>query len=404
MVTVVGYRMWEVGMKNSVLILFPSWGIGGSTIYFGQYVNSLIKSGHRVDCIYRKEDKGSGFLASIGGNVIISKYPLSLSLTASLAHNHLSMTLIVKNVFKLIYGFLFSTYVLLRRNPQTVFCEYTMIQCLLPAIMLKKKTVVFVQSDVSSNPVKRRIVEYFLNKSSHVVAITKLHLEPLRLNHSRFQVIHNMVYGGNNRKSLPLLNEINKVKRKRIITFVGGFNPHKGTEIFIEIIKRLKNSIGDYHFLLIGPNCRSKMLLTPKSTQSTNYVDDMYNLIYRYGIIDKMSIIGETNDICSYLAASDLLVSCNTFPHFMRPVIEAWAEKTPVIVTDDLYGSYLVEHKINGCIASDSIDSWVNNIQWIFGNERRRISMGLAGYEKYVKHFSEESFNAGYSLLLKNIT
>ncbi|RZB29732.1 MAG: hypothetical protein SRB1_02012 [Desulfobacteraceae bacterium Eth-SRB1] len=392
-------------MKKKVLMFFPSWGLGGSTIYLGQYVKSLVESGYKVDCVFRKKDKGSEFLHKLGGNLLFSKYPLSLSLTSAKDHNIVSLIYILKNFFKIIYGIIFSSYIILKRKPDIVFFgEYTMLQCFLPAWITIKKSIFFMQFDSSKNYYKRKIVEFILNKSNHVIAITKLHLEPIRFKKTSYQVIHNIVYEKGIIETAHLIRNLKIRNNEKIITFVGGFNPHKGTHLFIEIANKLCQLREDVIFLLIGPNNNISLESSHKSRSNiSHYAKKVYNNIEKYNLVDRIRIIGETNSVISYLSESHLLVSCNTVAHFMRPVIEAWTQKIPVIVSDDIYGHYLVEHKINGCIADPTVESWVENINWILDDEERRQNLGYAGFKKYKAQFSEDNFNLDFAKLVEII-
>jgi glycosyltransferase involved in cell wall biosynthesis len=374
--------------NKNILIYFPSWGLGGSTIYLGQYVKVLVQKDFSVTCVFRKQDLGSQFLLKMGAKVIFSHFPISLRFTAHPNHTKFTITGGIKDVIKFLYGFFLAFYLQLKFKPTLIFIgEYTLFGCSIPSLILKQKTIFFIQSHITNVPYKKNIVEYFLNKALTVVAITEKHLAPFRDAIFKHTVIHNIVY---ERKLNGPVSEqlLFQRQNKKVLIFLGGIDYNKGTDLLILIIAQLTMLRSDFIVWIIGPINNDKCY------------KQIFQDIKKNNLANTINILGEVDNINDYLHLSYALISCNSTPHFMRPVIEAWANKIPVVVADDIYGHYLVDHLINGCISEKSIESWVKNINWLLEDEKRKNELGFEGYNKYKRLYCEENFNVKFNKLL----
>jgi glycosyltransferase involved in cell wall biosynthesis len=387
-------------MKRRMLIFFPSWGLGGSTLYLGQYIKAFASQGHDIVSALVRHDRGERFVRELGSKTICIKYSMALSFTSAPSHNRVSIKILITDLIKFIHGLLSTSKLLNKVQPEVVLCgEYSLISCILVSYFKRKKLVVFIQSSISDKPIKRYIVHRLLALTDRIITISELHNTSLQLSHKNHNIIHNIVYNQYDSQVLKIPN-IARLKAKKTITFVGGFSPIKGTKKFIEIVNALNTNGMDVNYLLIGPgNIVRDSFSEIISPAPSLYAEEVYTMVKDFRLTGKIIFTGETNQVLRYLQYSNILISCNNYPHFMRPVIEAWSQRIPVIVYDDIYGNYLVQHKVNGIIANDDIESWSKNIQRLLDDENHARQIGLMGYKKYLSDFSEQYFMTA----LKNI-
>jgi glycosyltransferase involved in cell wall biosynthesis len=107
---------------------------------------------------------------------------------------------------------------------------------------------------------------------------------------------------------------------------------------------------------------------------------------------DNVIIVGMLSDINGLLSEVCCLVSPFSIAHFSRPVIEAFASRKPVIVTDISGIDELVEDGINGIIVpNNDPHKLADAINKICNNPLMAKNLGNAGFEKAKKLFSPKN-------------
>ena len=94
----------------------------------------------------------------------------------------------------------------------------------------------------------------------------------------------------------------------------------------------------------------------------------------------------------------------NNYPHFPRPVIEAWSMKKAVIVNDDKYSRYLISDGIDGIRAkAGDLKDWIDKCNILLNNAELRIKIGNNGNKKFCKNYCEEKVISDMHNIFKKI-
>ncbi len=108
---------------------------------------------------------------------------------------------------------------------------------------------------------------------------------------------------------------------KPIVGIVGRISAWKGQDIFLKAIARLK----DVNGVIIG---------SPYFGEE-NYQMHLEDLVRALSIEDRVTFVGQIDDVPSAMAACDIIVHCSTAPEpFGLVIVEAMLAGTPVIATN----------------------------------------------------------------------
>lgn len=128
----------------------------------------------------------------------------------------------------------------------------------------------------------------------------------------------------------------------RVVVFVGGVVPIKGTLVLLQAARHLADMKG-IKILIAGPN----RLVVPRSlgrVQRWNRARrrclglDFDDLVAReladHRVRRQVRFIGEVRDVAALYSAGDVVVFPATVPHQARPAIEAGLARVPVVASD----------------------------------------------------------------------
>ena len=88
------------------------------------------------------------------------------------------------------------------------------------------------------------------------------------------------------------------------------------------------------------------------------------------------------------IVSCDMLVSAITLTHFSRPIIEAWALKKPVVCSNGLHASELVDDNVNGLLFKvNDHQQLAEKIKYAITNKEITTKLGEEGYQKAVNVF-----------------
>jgi glycosyltransferase involved in cell wall biosynthesis len=174
--------------------------------------------------------------------------------------------------------------------------------------------------------------------------------------------------------------------RSVLLGVVAQLTPWKGQETAIAALQLLRDQGVDAHLLLIG----SAKFVSP-STRHDNaaYVSGLRQQIASAKLEDRVSWLGEREDVPELVSGLDALLLPSWEEPFGRAVIEAMALKVPVlatavggpaeIITDGLEG-YLLDPR-------DPL-AWARAIRRLADDPRLGHEMGLAGRRRVEKEFT----------------
>ncbi len=174
--------------------------------------------------------------------------------------------------------------------------------------------------------------------------------------------------------------------RALLLGVVAQLTPWKGQETAVEALRLLRRRGVDAHLLLIG----SAKFLSP-STRYDNqaYEAELRQRVAAAGLEDRVSWMGERDDVPELVSALDVLLLPSWEEPFGRALIEAMALKVPVIATrvggppeilTDGREGFLVEPR--------DAEAWAEAIGRFARNPALGREMGQAGRRRVEQAFS----------------
>jgi glycosyltransferase involved in cell wall biosynthesis len=174
--------------------------------------------------------------------------------------------------------------------------------------------------------------------------------------------------------------------RSFLFGVVAQLTPWKGQDTAIEALRLLRKQGIDAHLLLIG-----SAKFVSRSTRFDNraYVEELKKRIAELGMEDRVSWLGEREDVVELVAALDVLLLPSWEEPFGRALIEAMALEVPVvatsvggppeIITDGREG-YLVEPR--------DAEVWARAVRRFAESTELGREMGRAGRRRVEAAFS----------------
>ena len=163
---------------------------------------------------------------------------------------------------------------------------------------------------------------------------------------------------------------INKSARKVIIC-LGRFHKNKG----IDILLKAMTYISDYDLWIIGRGEEKKL----------------YDQIIRqYKLEKKVYFHDWTDNISKYLNASNILICPSRHEPFGNVIIEAWAHKIPVIVSETGGPKVIVKNNFNGLkFKNEDMFDLLKKIKLIKNNINLRKKITLNGFQEFKAKYAE---------------
>jgi len=315
--------------------------MGGATLYISQYIKYFVTNKYKVIVICRKKDQGSDFLQSLGAKTVFVHFPFAINFSALDKYNDTFKKRVI-DIFKFIVGGFFSFFLILSYNCKYIIAgEFIQIPVLISSILLKKEIICLVQTSISRNNLKRKILFKLLKHVRFIIGITELHTRELRFRENIFTV-PNAVLKSNTVKTVANIKDLLNLRNETVFVFFGGISQIKGTIHFIKIAIELLKLEKDICFIILGQFHKNFKTRYAAGTNSSDLKlnEEIFNLIGN-DIDSKFKFLGEINYVNDLLKLSCYLVSTNIYPHFSKPIIEAWSNMIPVIAYKDNFTQHM---------------------------------------------------------------
>lgn len=244
---------------------------------------------------------------------------------------------------------------------------------------------------VGSHPTYKTAVEFSINKSDEVTAVSdSLKKDTLRLLsvEKNIKVIYNFI-------DAKKYEEVEKGDCKRIIlakpeerilTHISNFRPVKRTEDVIKIFEKVQKKIPS-KLLMVGDG--------PDRLKSEN-------LVKKLGLEKKVVFLGNSNEVEKILCYSDVFLLPSETESFGLAALEAMAAKTAVISTNK---GGLPEVNINGKTGFLSnlgdIEDMAKNTITVLEDDKT-LNKFKKNAKKHIKKFSLEKILPQYEKIYKN--
>jgi len=169
-------------------------------------------------------------------------------------------------------------------------------------------------------------------------------------------------------------------ERALLLGVVGQLSPWKGQDTAIEALRLVRDQGIDAHLLLVGS---AKFVARATRFDNRGYVEALREQVARAGLEERVSWLGERDDVPELMRALDVLLLPSSEEPFGRAVIEAMAMGVPVVVTNVGGPCELIEHGREGYLVSPRRPvEWARAIRALADDPASAAQMGEAGRER----------------------
>ena len=184
-------------------------------------------------------------------------------------------------------------------------------------------------------------------------------------------------------------NKIDKTKSKinkdRIILCMGRFHPNKAIDILIKAMPFLPK----FRLFIVGDG----------------ELKSQYEiLIKKFDLMSRVKIFEWSDNISEFLNKCSILVCPSRHEPFGNIVIEGWAHKIPVVVSDVGGPGRIVKHKTTGIkFEKDNTFDLVSKIKNLNSDKKLKRKIVMNAYNVYKKSYSEEVIVSNYLSFFRRI-
>jgi glycosyltransferase involved in cell wall biosynthesis len=175
-------------------------------------------------------------------------------------------------------------------------------------------------------------------------------------------------------------------RRGVLLGVVAQLSPWKGQDTAVEALELLCSAGVDAHLLLIGS---AKFVARATRFDNEAYVARLRAMIADAGLTDRVSWLGERDDVPELVRALDILLLPSWEEPFGRALIEAMALGVPIVSTNVGGPVEIVEQGREGfLVAPREPAAWAEAIRRIADKPEQAAEMGRAGRLKAQTQFS----------------
>jgi glycosyltransferase involved in cell wall biosynthesis len=175
-------------------------------------------------------------------------------------------------------------------------------------------------------------------------------------------------------------------ERPVLLGVVAQITPWKGQDTAIEALRLLREDGVDAQLLLVGA---AKFVAAATRFDNERYVASLRELIERAGVGERVSWLGERDDVPELVRALDVLLLPSWEEPFGRAAIEAMALEVPVVATSVGGPAEIVLDGATGYLAAPRDPrAWADAIRAILQSGDRGAAMGRAGRERVERKFT----------------
>ncbi len=174
-------------------------------------------------------------------------------------------------------------------------------------------------------------------------------------------------------------------RRRLLLGVVAQLSPWKGQDTAIEALRLLREQGVDAHLLLIGS---AKFVARATRFDNQAYVAGLRHAVAAAGLEDRVSWLGERDDVPQLVRALDALLLPSHEEPFGRALLEAMALETPVLATDRGGPPELVREGRDGyLLAPHEPAAWAAAARRIAEDPDRARAMGRSGRQRLREGF-----------------
>jgi len=173
--------------------------------------------------------------------------------------------------------------------------------------------------------------------------------------------------------------------REVLLGVVAQLTPWKGQDTAIEALRLLDEKGLDAHLLLIGS---AKFVARSTRFDNEAYVARLRELVATAGLEDRVSWLGERNDVPHLIRALDVLLLPSHEEPLGRALLEAMALEVPVLATNVGGPPELITDGREGYLLPPrDPDAWAQGVLGVVEDLGRARELGRAGRERIARAF-----------------
>jgi glycosyltransferase involved in cell wall biosynthesis len=177
-------------------------------------------------------------------------------------------------------------------------------------------------------------------------------------------------------------------ERGLLLGVVGQLTPWKGQDTAVQALGLLRTQGVDAHLLLIG-----SAKFRDRATRLDNeaFVTRLHALVAAAGLQERVTWLGEREDVPELVRALDVLLAPSTQEPFGRSLIEAMALGVPVVATDEGGTREIVSDGCEGLLVPPARPgAWADAIRTLGEDAALRAQMGQAGRRRVERAFTPQ--------------
>ncbi len=168
------------------------------------------------------------------------------------------------------------------------------------------------------------------------------------------------------------LRKEKKLEKNKILLCMGRFHENKAIDILIKAMPFLTS----FSLVIVG---------------SGSLKASYESLIKKFKLSDRVKIFGWSNNISKFINSSSVLICPSRHEPFGNIVVDGWAHKIPVIVSDIGGPGKMIKNKINGIkFEKDNIFDLVAKIKDLDSNSNLRKKIIKNGFQFFKENYSEK--------------
>lgn len=243
---------------------------------------------------------------------------------------------------------------------------------------------------------KRNIIRFFLYRMSRTIIVPSHRLkdymlETYNLENGKVTFIPNgidtEIYSPNDSDKKIKRNELGLTDKDFVVGFVGRLDPIKNFDLLLDVFSYCYNEDKKFKLLIVGDG------------EERSYIE---NSCYRKNLINNVIMVGEKNNIISYVRAFDALLMTSYSEQMPMSIIESMSIGVPVVSSDVGEIPNIIDHEENGFLFNLQ-DKTMNIARLLFFLKERenRQSMGMRARSKIISEFQEKNMLLKYKEVIE---
>lgn len=191
------------------------------------------------------------------------------------------------------------------------------------------------------------------------------------------------------KKKETTLDELGLSKKNVIIGMVGRISDQKSPFVFLEIAKKIKKSLPNAHFIIVGDG---------------ELKVELVNRLRKYNLENSFTITGWTNEVEKYISIFDIALLTSKWEGFGLVIVEYLISKKPVIASNVGGIKNIIKNNTNGILVDKlSVDIFVEKILELQKDKTFRDYLVINGYNDAIRKYNVKKTVKEHEIVFKKL-